>query len=689
MIASAILISFLGYCAVLSRRIRWPVELVPLTVISSICCFLYLSAVFSLLVPAIYLIFAGGLICLAVFFIEGRSDIRQSLARFLTPGMVLFIIMSVFVWLRFKGCVYNDWDEFTIWGRMAKEMHVMKGLIGPESSMRFKDYPPGAALLQVFLTTFTGFSEGMTFVALNFTILCALTIFQCRISWKSWPCSLLMLACSVVAVLMWGRTFDTIYVDHLLGLFFGAALASYMFAPNPRRDALMRLMPVFFFIALIKPSGIYFAAVASAFIWTDNAVDFLAGAGASRSPQGEAASERFSPERRDCLMRTALLLIVLTALPFVSQGIWKSRLKAMAFAKSWPVSFTFSEALRSFSEREGSPRESEIIDRFVQSLSTSDLSYLGGVSRLIRLTPRTGLVLLLAAAIAAMMLHRGALFRIRTAAGQAVLLTGWAIYMAGLLVILYLHYFHDEESVRLASFARYTATYYIGWTMVVLALYQMLLTEKRSNDIICPHVSSKAGNQAAESRGAVGPEPCRAGDDALLPDISENPTDSVKYRASMPVMAVALLSLFVCAFCDVHHYEAPREIVQFRRDVQKQLSSIKDLSPLDDSFYIVWQNIPGAPKVMLSYELSPRKTNENGWSLGKPYSDKDIWTVDKTTGEWAAELAGYDYLLVGKGDEQFWRLYGELFEEPAESRKHGLFRVIRIDDRTVRLRIMK
>ena len=95
----------------------------------------------------------------------------------------------------------------------------------------------------------------------------------------------------------------------------------------------------------------------------------------------------------------------------------------------------------------------------------------------------------------------------------------------------------------------------------------------------------------------------------------------------------------------------------------------KKLDPEKDRVYFICQDSNGyeyqvsyylATPVSLSYDYSM------GWSLGAPYSDSDVWTLDMTKEEWEKALldGGYTYVYIYNADKQFRSLYGDLFENP-------------------------
>jgi len=49
----------------------------------------------------------------------------------------------------------------------------------------------------------------------------------------------------------------------------------------------------------------------------------------------------------------------------------------------------------------------------------------------------------------------------------------------------------------------------------------------------------------------------------------------------------------------------------------------------DSKVYDIWQNTTGIEHDMTRYELFPRRTEYWGWSLGEPYRDSDVWTLNQ------------------------------------------------------------
>jgi hypothetical protein len=104
------------------------------------------------------------------------------------------------------------------------------------------------------------------------------------------------------------------------------------------------------------------------------------------------------------------------------------------------------------------------------------------------------------------------------------------------------------------------------------------------------------------------------------------------------------------------------------------------MSPRDKVYFIA-QNTNGFERVMFYYAMLPYTSSmEWCWSLGKKYTESDVWTCD--TGL-AGQLKGYDYLAVYKGDRQFWDHAGALFAPEAKDLSSGVFKILRRSNNSI------
>ncbi|MBO4834516.1 MAG: hypothetical protein J5483_00230 [Lachnospiraceae bacterium] len=93
----------------------------------------------------------------------------------------------------------------------------------------------------------------------------------------------------------------------------------------------------------------------------------------------------------------------------------------------------------------------------------------------------------------------------------------------------------------------------------------------------------------------------------------------------------------------------------------------KKLDPEKDRVYFICQDSNGYEYQVSYYLATPVKLSYDyamGWSLGTPYDEEDVWTLDMTAEEWEKALldGNYTYVYVYNADKQFRALYGDLFE---------------------------
>ena len=192
--------------------------------------------------------------------------------------------------------------------------------------------------------------------------------------------------------------------------------------------------------------------------------------------------------------------------------------------------------------------------------------------------------------------------------------TGGAIvYTIGLLA-LYLFRFGEWEAVRLASYERYLGTY---WTGVVL--FVALVT-----------IWLVAGTSS-----------------------SEQIKGSKRKSERVPEMVLAA-SVFVFIFA----LSPAQKLGEFFANPNGYSSQVRALfEPLlenaeqagvqaGDKVWIIAQHTNGFEYWVLRYSLMGSEVNPNGWSIGSPASDEDIWTLGKSPSDWAQNLWDYDYVLI-------------------------------------------
>jgi hypothetical protein len=378
------------------------------------------------------------------------SRINWLPAGFIVLAGLIFYFMLEHAYLR-------SWDEFSHWGVIAKELFLMDQFPAnpEETSILFIKYPPGTALFYYYVMRFTGFGEGyiffaqaMLFVSFSLVLMPRENI---RIS-RAW----VPLALTWLSFYLNSDSYHTIYVDGILGAFFGAILAVYLSERLQPFKALLLLVPLLAAITLVKTSAMPFIFLAAVFILIDIFT----------------YHKTYSLKKKIALL---LLLFLGIACAFGSKYAWQESTKTL-IDQAGLRAYSISNLIADFDNTEMAEKYEKTVRNFLVKVPRVFLSH-GGIALLfIALLPM----------IAAYRLDRQNFVHIGKM--QLILFSGFLLYAAGLL-LLYLTSFSPQESVELASHERYIRTYFIGWSMVGVFLLQRLshdldLKENRNGDTL-------------------------------------------------------------------------------------------------------------------------------------------------------------------------------------------------------------
>ena len=107
-------------------------------------CGLIIFSYFCGLLGAISLLsgflWIGCIFACAYLLFQGIRHGKEFTASIMTPGFFLFLLLTAAVWWMARGRLYNQWDEFSHWGRAVKNMFELDALYTiPESNDGFKD----------------------------------------------------------------------------------------------------------------------------------------------------------------------------------------------------------------------------------------------------------------------------------------------------------------------------------------------------------------------------------------------------------------------------------------------------------------------------------------------------------------------------------------------------------------------
>lgn len=172
MVLNALLLmaSLTGCC--LFARIKTGIqkEFIPLTVFSVLSLLLYAGGLTGQLLPAAFLLYAGGLF----LFFYCLFQIRKGRFFLGKPGMFEICFISIAAFFLFLSLLLKlqHYDNFSHWAVIVKYMLTADQFpsVG-DTLIAFKDYPPGISVFLYFICRFLGNDQGIMLVGQNLLLL--------------------------------------------------------------------------------------------------------------------------------------------------------------------------------------------------------------------------------------------------------------------------------------------------------------------------------------------------------------------------------------------------------------------------------------------------------------------------------------------------------------------------------------
>ena len=142
-------------------------EAVPFT-ITSVIIILFLFYIsnhlnagyyFLLSIVGLVYLFAIMFVLYAYFKNHDTKALTNIAQRLFTPGMLIFLVLSIGLYIITKKNLVYEWDSLRLWGAYPKALYYTNQLqLGSESLIysNMQTYPPGMALFQYFVQRLSG-----------------------------------------------------------------------------------------------------------------------------------------------------------------------------------------------------------------------------------------------------------------------------------------------------------------------------------------------------------------------------------------------------------------------------------------------------------------------------------------------------------------------------------------------------
>lgn len=433
MLAFLPLSAIIGYCFALKRFLTWPIEAIPFFVVSMFILILYFATFANHLSSvSLLLILTGNVLLISSPLYISKQKLWS---EYLTPGIVVLIFFACVFGLITRHFLATDWDEIYIWLPHTRLLYLHHGFWNAADTIFNKDYPPGGALFHYLFLRLGNYSEGQIYFAHLTLFLIPTILLLHKYTWKNWQGALILFS---VFLLILHFLFhikmlvnESLLMDGIVAVFFGAILANYYILQNHKYVAAFLLAPASILV-LLKPLTLPFLLIIVAIILVDQ---FL------------------QSHKRKWL--SICCYLVLLIFPFIVISLWQSYVTHYFMVNNkWSVS-NLLITLKSATVTQSHLISTGLIDKYLSALILPTLFivlmyvFLGFISCKIY----------------------NPVNKKRFWIAHTILILGYITYLLGLLFI-YFFMMPDLMLQQMNSFVRFINIYCIAW--LILALTHLL-----------------------------------------------------------------------------------------------------------------------------------------------------------------------------------------------------------------------
>lgn len=634
-----LMVEFFGFALILKRFAGIPLAVTPPVIASSIVLLLYILGFFVSLKPISILIHISGLSAFLFFaylsiknYSKSQLNFKKKLPTFAITSSVLFVVIA-FYFLNRAG-EFRAWDEFSHWGTIIRAIYEANTFVLSPNPLYFQDYVPGTAIFSYHILTLLGFTEGNAYFSFCLLLLCFASPIVGTALNKGIALGGAAFILIFYLVIALGNGWSSVLIDHILSLAFASTIVSY-FALQKYARTLIFIPILLSSLVLFKQVGLSLAILAACIC----SVDWII----LRCTQEKNIHPHFKLSLFSYKDITWLLALFL--MPVLVSISWKNYVTLHHLQQGWgnvPILEFFKKSMTCCS----TPREINVAGNFFSTYFGLDGQYSKGASLggfLGEALSRINLLKLIFSSanfvvskvilVLSMLGIVGACFfrfpqsKLRFTLLNIELTVGALLYSASLL-LTYLYGFSDYEAGILVSFQRYHNVFLLGWSLILLYMAFELLDDMTTT------------------------KRCLL----LLVVI-----------LAISMWTFASLSGDIISYIKKGAWPASEQRVEVKNFVKQYESNI----PKDSSVYISWYGSNGWEFWIIKYELLPRMTNVDCFSLGPKLNADDLWTCEFNP----SNLGNYKYFLIGKGLRVLHKKYKTVFVGVPPNVDAGLFKI--------------
>lgn len=263
---SIIIIYAITLTILLKKKIE---QTIPISIIE-IVLIIYVAGIFDNLKLGIQIIEGMAIFKIAIILYltikeKETKKIKENIRRIITPGLIVYLVLSAILAYINQGRIFNHHDEFTHWALIVKNMFIFNTYgTNTQSLVEFNEYPPFTAIFQyLFLGINKTYREDLIITAQGILYLSIIIPVMKNIEWKKDLKKLLIIIPIIVAIpmILYNNFYLEILVDGILGVMFAITIY-YEYENEEIKFKYLKIFTGLTMLCLTKPTGIALAIFA-------------------------------------------------------------------------------------------------------------------------------------------------------------------------------------------------------------------------------------------------------------------------------------------------------------------------------------------------------------------------------------------------------------------------------------------
>lgn len=442
-------------------------EVLPITC-TLIIIISFLFGIIGLLETSVItiLIISAVLYVLSIYKMITTNRIKTIINNIFTPGFILFVILSIIIFISIYGKMFDATDEYSHWGDVVKVMTNLNDFgSNPNSNSLFKSYVPATSLFQYFIQkinyiiTKQEFVEWLCYFAYD---ILGISFFMpfCKDFRFNKPISLI---CFLFVIIMVPLEFYTyayhgLYVDQLLGYLI--ALGAVYLLINKQKDIFndLLILSIIFMLVMTKDAGLAFALLLAISYIIEKIVD--------------SNEKDFSKQNIITIVSTVLTIVV-------PKVLWEINLKINNVSKPFSNPIDLKNLLFVLIGKDDTYRR-KVLTTFVEKMTKFGVN-LGETTIFINY-----FALLIVSIIVVIIISKIAesyYDEFNSKVARYFIIVNTITFIIG-TCITYMYKFSEEEALLLASFDRYLAIVFLAMWLYICLSILLISNNETGNNLI-------------------------------------------------------------------------------------------------------------------------------------------------------------------------------------------------------------